>query len=218
MRALRTVGVSALAIVALMQTSCVVESDQPLIDIGKATLDERILGQWKSVEGDRTVLHFVGRPAGIADCPDALMVLHSVTVGSKQELSWDGLPVYGFTAKVGKDDYFHMIALAGDGDAQRPTDWKKVDIHSYLILKYAITDGRLTYWLMNLDAAAKAIDDGKLKGVVTRSKNKDGGESKGVQGVTFKDSSANLRRFLENGGNTTLFNDKEKIVLTRVKL
>ena len=94
---------------------------------------------------------------------------------------------------------------------------EKADIKSYFLIKYAIADDRLTFWLMDREATAKAVDGGKLKGAVTRSKTKDNSQVGAVERVMLKDSTENLRRFLENGGNTTLFNDKEKAVLTRVK-
>lgn len=203
----RTLGVVVVLILAMTQTSCMVESEHPLIEPEKAKLDERLFGQWKTVVDDRTMHHFIGKPVEIANCPAGLIVRHGATFSAQHEIAWDAQPLYGFAAKIGKDDYFHLIGFQDDGDIWKLTDWKQADIKSYLLIKYAVADGRLTYWPMNLETTAKAVDCGKLKGVVTRGKKR----------VMLKESTENLRRFLENGGNTTLFNDKEKTVLTRVK-
>ena len=119
----RTVGVIGMLLLAITQISCVVESEHPLIDPEKAQLDERLFGQWKMVDGDRTVHHFFGKPTGIMDCPAGLVVLHGATFSAKHEIDWDSQPMYGFAAKVGKEDYLHLIG--GNAEAKKMTEWKR---------------------------------------------------------------------------------------------
>ena len=211
----RIIRLAVVLILALTQTACMVTSENPLIAPESAKVDERLFGQWKRVEKDETAHYFIGRAAGITNCPEGLMVLHLAKIAPNHEIEWGEGPGYLFAAKVGKDDYLHLIERKDD--SKKMTEWNKTEIKSYHILKYSIVDDRLVGQLMDLDVTTMAIEKGKLKGEVHRRKGKDNLETGEVQSVILKESSENLRKYLENGGSRTLFNDKEKTVLTRVK-
>jgi hypothetical protein len=214
----RWLGGFCLFAVSLSQTSCVVDSLNPLSDPAAAEVDSRLFGQWRHKEGNETIDYIIGRPPenSIKDCPPGLMVVYSFRRSAKGEVSGGGEPMYFFVSKIGKDDYLNLFGLP---DGKRIEKWNREDLKSFFPVKYSVVQDRLTYWLMDLNATATVIESGKLKGNVTRKKiTKDGAQVDGpIDGVHLTDASASLAKFLDGAGGQTLFADKEKTVMERVK-
>lgn len=207
-------------LLALAQTSCVVESINPLSDPDDAKMDERLFGQWKVInkEKDRdTEFWFVGRPrvSEIKDAPAGLMVNYGLVISPQNEVSSNGMPSYFFVTKLGKNHYVNIATLEEPKEPKGPIVWKKSEVKGYLLMKYTVTESKLTMWMMDRELTAKAVDAGKLKGIVRRNKDKDGKETT-VESVTLKDSTADLAKFID-AANPSLFAEKEPIVLERVK-
>jgi hypothetical protein len=215
----RWFGGFCLFALSLSQTSCVVDSVEPLSDPATTEVDRRLFGQWKVKElgfvfplvpKSDTLDYIIGRPpeGSIKDCPPGLMVLHGFRRSAKDEVS-GGKAGYFFVTKIGKDDYMNLINLKDDKNLVK---WNREDLKSFTVVKYSVAQDRLTILLMDRSATATVIDSGKLKGKVTRPQ-ADGP----VDNVHLTDSSANLAKFLAADGSRTLFLDKGKMVMDRVK-
>ncbi len=201
------------------QTSCVVDSVEPLSDPANAEVDGRLFGQWKLKEGkNETTDYIIGRPpaGSIKNCPPGVMVAYAFRRSAKDEVSADSAPMYFFVTKIGKDDYLNLVNAKDD---KRLDTWNRDELKSFIPVKYSVAQDRLTILLMDLNATATVIESGKLKGKVFRQKTvKDGAQVDGrVEQVHLTDSSANLVKFLDGAGSRTLFPEKEKMVMDRVK-
>lgn len=214
----RWLGAFCLFALSLSQTSCVVDSVEPFSDPATAEVDGRLFGQWRHKEGTETLDYIIGRVPenSIKDSPSGLMVVYSFRRSAKNEVSGGGEPMYFFVSKIGKDEYVNLVAVA---DGKRFEKWNRDELKSFIPVKYSVAQDRLTYWLMDLNATATVIESGKLKGKVTRQKTtKDGAQVDGpIDGVHLTDSTANLAKFLDGAGGRTLFVDKGKTVMERVK-
>lgn len=190
----------AVLLFPMTQISCV-GSENPLSDPETCAFDERLVGQWKwksfRKNGTDTDV-FIGRPRDIKNRLDGMMV-----IGDLGRISVKDQPWYFFATKIGDDEYLQMMPnLFGE------SDWKKVNVKGYLIAKYKITDNRLTMWLIDHEAAKNAVNGGKLKGTV---------EAGFQETIKLKESSEGLRRYLQKGGNTSLFPDRVKQTFERVE-
>jgi hypothetical protein len=197
----------AILLVPMVQISCV-HSEHPLADPETCAFDERLVGQWKKVGQDGSEFVFIGRPRDIKNRPDGMMVLNDVSLSSeKHELFWNPTATYFFVTRVGNDEYLQTFILSGKYPNE--SDWKKVTVKNYIFAKFKITDDRLTLWIIGQEATATAVKGGKLKGGVKKA---DLGEW-----IVLNEDSEGLRRYLKQGGNTTLFPDSTKLSFVRVR-
>jgi hypothetical protein len=135
------------------------------------------------------------------------MVLNEASISTKHELFWNLKATYFFATKIGDDEYLQMFTLSGDHPSE--SDWKKVNVNNYIFAKYKIIDEPLTIWTIDYEAAANAVKGGKLKGTVEKPCL--------LERIVLKESSEGLRRFLQIGGNKSLFPDRMKMTLERVE-
>jgi hypothetical protein len=214
----RRFGGFFLFLLTTAQTACSgVSSEQPLSDPKSSEVDKRLFGQWKATD-NRDEMNFIfGRPPenSIEDCPPGLILAYSFNRNANDEIHADARPAYLFVTKIGDETYINGV---NGNDGKELQKWKADDLTRYSLMKYSVEAERLTIWLMNRDAAAKYVENGKLKGEVKRRQTKKDGPLDGeVDHVLLKDTTANLVKFLAGGGNRTLFSDKGKLVLNRVK-
>ncbi len=157
------------------------------------------------------MLYFIGKTDGEVDkAPKGLLGVHTVRVNTKAKaVASSGTPLYGFSSKIGSSDFLNLLELKKAND--QPLTWESKEAKKYLPMKYAVEPNRLTVWNLDLEATAKEVEGGKLAGKVNR------GMNKMIQSVFLTDSTEKLRGYFEKGGNKTLFNDKNKLVLERVK-
>jgi hypothetical protein len=196
----------AVLLVPMAQISCV-HSENPLADPETCSFDERLVGQWKNVRKDGTDFVFIGRPRDIKNRPDGMMVLNDASISTKHELFWNPRATYFFATKIGDDEYLQTVTLSGDHPSE--SDWKQVNVNNYIFAKYKIIDERLTLWTIDYKAAANVVKGGKLKGTV---------EKAGLgERIVLKENSEGLRRYLQKGGNTSLFPDSMKLTFERVE-
>ena len=209
---LRSLAGVFVVVLTLSQTACVVETQHPLSDPETATFDERLLGEWRGADGDgHFELYFIGKIEGaVGKAPTGLFGVHSVRVNTKAKaVASSESPLYGFSSKIGSSDFLNLVELKKTND--QPLAWESKEAKKYLPMKYAVEPNRLTVWNLDLEATAKEVEGGKLAGKVNR------GMNKMIQSVFLTDSTEKLRAYLEKGGNKTIFNDKNKLVLERVK-
>ncbi len=198
-----------LGLLLLSQTACVVESQHPLADPATATFDDRLFGEWRMPDGADYYQHyFIGKVRDeVADAPKGLFAIYHVRVNMKEKSIHPGdSPLFGFSCKVGASDFMNLVELKKEND--KPRTW---GTPKYLLTKYAVEKDKLTVWLFDLPATAKAVESGSLTGKV------DYGKDKKVRSVFLSDPTEKLRGFLEKGGEKSLFNEKAKLVLDRVK-
>jgi len=203
----RTIACAAVMLLLLSQTSCVY-SVNPLTDPEKCNIDERLIGVWKEAGKDDVSYVFIGRPWDVKGRPDGLMVMHSTTFNADHELNWIETPSYFFSVKVGEGQYLQCVKLSS---SKKLTEWDGAGKRLYQFWKYQIVADRLTLWMMDQDAAKKAIEDGVLKGTVQKKKTNITPE------VTLTEPTEGLRRYLASDRSKALFPEQTKITLQRVK-
>ena len=200
----------------LGQTACEVTTLHPLSNPQTATFDERLFGEWRlrnpADEGLYT-RYFVGRTVGeVKEAPKGLFVIHSVSVDTREKtVMANNLPLYGFSSKVDSNDFLNVVELKKEKD--QPLAWEVKEGRRYIPIKYVAEPNRLTIWLMDRAAATEAVEGRKLEGKVYGGMN----NMFQFQRVFLTETTENLRDFIEKGGHRTLFNDKNKQVLDRVK-
>jgi len=167
-----------------------------------------LVGLWKAVEGDEPSYLFIGRPSGVENRPDSLMVIHGARLNADQELSWDESPLFVFPVKLGESYYLQFVVPAGN---EKITTWEAIKEKVYIFLKYQVADGRLTLWSIDNKAAAKAIKDGALTGKVKESKTNENPE------VELTEPTEGLRRYFLSDRGKLLFPDSNKATFERVK-
>jgi hypothetical protein len=89
-----------------------------------------------------------------------------------------------------------------------PEEWRAGDVKGYLPFKYAIKDEKLTIWFMDGDASKKLVAAGELKGMVKKGF---------VTTVRLSEPTDRLRKFVQTDAGKSLFTEKTKVVLKRVK-
>ena len=190
-------------LLTLAQTSCV-ESEHPLVDPEKCKIDERLVGTWKMIkpEGDKDVVIRKPLAKEIKNCPEGLLV-----VTKNDDAAW---PSYWFVAKIGKDDYIQRLSSFLTNDKHQLAEWNQKEIGAYEFAKYTVVGGRLTLLVTDHQAATSAVQAGKLEGMI--------GSGMGRK-VYLSESTEGLRKYLEAGGNMTLFDMNKclKFTLDRVK-
>jgi hypothetical protein len=202
----RTIAGLAGLLLLVSQTSCVVYSVNPLADPEKCTIDERLIGVWKVADKDKVTYVIIGRPSDFKGRPDGLMVVHSTSFNANNELDWIETPICFFPVKLGETCYWQCIEPS---DSKRMTQWEAAGKRLYCFFKYQVSADRLTLWMMDRDAAKKAVQDGDLKGTVQ--------ENKSVTSpkVTLTEPSEGLREHFAR--SKALFPDTLKVALERVK-
>jgi hypothetical protein len=199
----------ALLLPLLSLASCVVESKNPLSDPDTSKPDRRLFGQWKGTNENKTTEYlFIGLPSvQIKGRPEGIMVAHTIDVTADHKISASAYAL--FVTTIGKDTYLNVFESKLAENAEQP-EWSKTNIQSVLPVQCVVTDDQLSIWLMDLEATAKVVDSGKLKGEVRR---KDGT----VSSVLLTDTTENLAAYLKDGGNKGLFAEKGALVYSRVK-
>jgi hypothetical protein len=192
------------AAVCLCFASCV-DTDKPLTDPEEATPDTRLLGLWKLSDGEHTVeFHHVGK----AGEPFADSVYRTVAVGfdadgvlDRPDGNLDSLVV---PTKLGDNRYL-SIGLVGK-DKYQAVDTHGLagaEIDNYMLMKYKIENDKITLWMTNSKAKIKAVESGKVAGVVK------GNDAR------LTDIRDNLRTFVTEN-DAELFSD-DPVVMTRVE-
>jgi hypothetical protein len=184
------------------------DSKNPLSDAEKSKPDMSLAGLWRETAkgGDVTYYH-VG---AIGDkAPRSVMrvlgITHIKSCGNVEP----GGDFVVFPAKIGANSYLN---LTGVDEPQiqllRKKGWNSKAV-GFWILRYKLDGDTLTIWHMDDDAKTRAIEGGKIKGVIERNKI-------GPDRVEFTDTTENLARFVASAGES-LFSTDDVMRLERVK-
>jgi hypothetical protein len=199
-----------IAVFGVMFAGCMAISDQPLSDPAKSAVDEKLFGFWlvKDDGRGRDVWVFGRAPAVGKNDPPGLMRMASVRISPKDEVDEPGSMLI-FPSQIGGNSYFNVIDEKMFNASTK--NWHTAKL-AYLLAKYRVTGDRLEIWSGNYSRVGAAIDKGLVKGEVTREK--DGK----VKTAKLTDTTENLAKFLQNGGDEALFGGDPSFVLTRVRL
>jgi hypothetical protein len=186
----------SMAAFCLLLTSCF-DSKVPLSDPGKSNADQRLAGIWRLRNDDGSVTYYhIGRVRG--RLPASVMrmawILHK-TDGTMQQL--DELLVFPTTigdktylnVTDGKDEQMKLLEEKG---------WTADTVSDYYIFRYQVKGDVLTVQAMDAKAKKRAIESGKVKGLIKKGK---------FTKVLFTDTSENLAKFVAEAGDD-LFSGK----------
>ena len=193
----------SIAVAVLLLVGCD-DSKNPLSNPQTSKPDARLAGLWRQQDtSGNTNFYHIGR-AG-ESLPEGVMRVISAAHSGDGELHEPGQLLIFPTTLAGAT-YLNVT----DGNKQQvklieEQGWKGVD--SYILLKYKVDGDTLLVWPTDGDAKKKAIESGKVKGLVEK-------QDSGTK-VVFTDTTENLARFFA-GAADSLF-AKEPIRLERVK-
>lgn len=215
MLSMRRVRAICLAVLTICLLSCV-ESENPVSDMDKATPDTDIYGTWcKTSEDNSKELLIIGRPlaADHKKVPAGIMHVIKIQINPKNEFGSPSEQVF-FSSTIARDRYFNEFkenpieAIPSDGKSA----WNSATIRGFYIRKYRVSGGKLTIWGGSREAVAAAIESKKIKGDVKRSDDKE----KSITSANITDSTANLAKYLDNGGSAALFPEDTKQTYVRM--
>ncbi len=197
-----------LLLVAILLPSCGrIRVTSPLSDPEKAKPDEQLCGMWKPTEQDENAPNkgflLIGK-VRVQDVPAGIMKALALEIDANKEIRDLGL--YFFTTSAADDSYASFF-LENVVDPGTSPVWNKKNMRSFLLYKYKVEEDKLTIWDMDDDAVEAAVRQGLVKGKI---------EGKNTKTVTLTDGE-DLLRYLKEGGDKKLFEEKHKKVFLRVK-
>jgi hypothetical protein len=196
---MKTLVSIVIPVVCLSLTGCD-DSKTPLSDPQTSKPDGRLDGVWRLRGEDGQVTYYhIGR----ADEKLPQGVMRAVGVTHRERRVEPPAEFLMFPTVLGNKTYLNMT----EGKEQQTKlieekGWKAVD--SYLIFKYQVDGDKLLVWVMDGDAKKRAIEGGKIKGVIEQNKP-----------AKFTDTTENLARFVSEAGNELFPN--EPVRLERIK-
>lgn len=204
MRTKRFLQLLSLASLCLLLTSCI-DSKVPLSDPDKSKADERLAGVWRFEGKERQVSYYhIGR---FGDrLPKSVMRAVGITHTQDGEIKSAG-ELLIFPTTIGEKTYLNIC----DGKDKQmklleEKGWTAKTPAFYLIFRYQITGDELVVQAMDAEAKKRAIQDGKVEGVIEKNR---------FTKVFFTDTTENLAKFVGEAGDD-LFS-KDVVRLDRVK-
>jgi hypothetical protein len=194
------------AVAACLLSAGCDDSKNPLSDPQKSKPDARLTGVWRlrDKEGDVTYYH-------IGSVGDKLPPSVMRVLGVRHEKNGNVRPggdLLIFPTTLGTDTYLNVIGVDDQQIGLLEKKGWNPQIAGFFLLKYQVEGDTLLIRLMDGDAKKKAIEGGKVKGVVEKPNN-------GPGKVEFTDTSENVARFVASAGDS-LFS-KDVLRLERVK-
>lgn len=194
MKAKRRIAAAALAMLCLSLTSCI-DSQNPLCSPDLAKIDPAIVGIWqiKSDSGELQYYH-IARADG--KLPAGILRIVLVSHGKNGSVSRPG-EMLAFCTTIRENHYLN-VALIDDKDIEQfdKPGWKPSLIKGYILVKYQVGGDSVTFWNMDQEAKRRAIDDGKVKGTVTKN------------AVYFTDTTENVVKLLTGAKAGVYFTKK----------
>jgi hypothetical protein len=176
------------------------DSKNPLSDPQTSKPDERLVGVWQLPDkGGATYYHIghAGKPL-----PEGVMRVAFVR-HEKGKIESPG-EFLMFPTVLGEKTYLNVTDLKGQRGKRSEEQVLKAG-NSYYLFRYQVDGDKLAVWVTNAAAKKRAIDDGKIKGVIEKNKP-----------AKFTDTTENVARFVAETGDG-LFS-KEPLRLERVEM
>ncbi len=187
MRKHAAVVIGFLMLACLLIAGCD-DSSVPLSDANQASLDKELIGLWKHKHQNGVTYTHVGRLGG--EAPKGVMRMVMVSRSKSDELR-EPYEILAFRSTIAGQGYLNICGLAKEQlDAALKDGWPSGQLKSYLLVKYRVDRDALLLWPMDNEAKKKAIEAGKIKGVI-----------KDATYVRFTDTTENLVKFAERCGN-----------------
>jgi hypothetical protein len=185
-----------LAILPLFSACSVVQSKNPLSPRSSAVRDGRIEGLWQEDLGKGSFQYvFFTYHAGRND--GSIMEFKKNDVGSVSSAQYDF-----FVTRTPKHDYLNVTNGHTDNEQTFPVGRPG----SYSFAEYHFNwMGRLVYSMIGGNGFAKAIDEGKLKGIVERD------SKKNITAIYLTDSSKRILDFIESSKPQDVFDSTAKL-------
>ena len=179
------------------------DSKNPLSDPQKSKADEKLIGVWRhrTGDGEETIYH-VGRAGD--KFPKGVMRIVEIS-HAKGEVA-PPTEYLAYPTAIGGKTYLNVVWEEKLVRQLDENGWKGDGIAGYTFVKYAFDGDKLTVFLMDEPAKAKAIKDGKIKGV-----------KNGNDPAMFTDSTENVTRFVA-AADAGLWNTAESVSMERVYL
>lgn len=184
-------------------------SENPLTDEKTSTLDGRLIGYWRYVpkkKGDTGPPPYViGR---LKDKPNVLEMTW-VELDGEGHVTVTQSPLYA--TKIGEEHYLSISTQERDPDKRKS---------AFLITRYELDDDTCRLYCMEPEQIVAAIEGGKLKGVVKRSKRKEGAdpnEPTNYEEIRITAEPKELAEFLKGQGKTCFHDEPMDFKRTRTE-
>ena len=177
--------IAALLLVICAFTACPPTSKNPLAVAKNSVRDARLDGMW--VNADQTRYVYFLRAA---DLQTEALIFGDTSDGSAYTFS---------TTRIGEQSYIDVRSINILKHHKPDSD--------YFFARYEFTkNGELRIWKMNEDLVKAAVQSGRLKGKIVKSKNSQKTNLDEI--VTLSDSTENLARFVRESDPGKLFDQK----------
>lgn len=202
------------AVFPLLLASCTVESTHPLSDPDQSKPAIDVSGIWTLKNNDGIAILLIG-PAHETSTreglPAGIMRLAASSIDSNNLVATPEEIVF-FVTRLKSGNYLNWFDEKSiTADSKKP--WKSSVVERYTIMKYAVVADKLELRFANRENAARDIESGKVQGSVKRDNKKQ------LKFVQLTDTTENLQKYIENGGDRNLFpHDDEKIVFDRLRI
>jgi hypothetical protein len=181
----------------LLLTGCD-DSTTPLSDPQTSKADERLVGVWQQNNGD--VFYHIGHTD--KTFPKGMMRVVMVT---HHEAGVDPPDEYlAYSTVLGNKAYLNVVIDEEQVKVLNAKGWKTDVVKSYTFMKYQLDGDTLTVWTIDETAKQKAIESGKIKGVI-----------EDYKPAMFTDTAENIARYIADAGDS-LWITKEPGRLERV--
>jgi hypothetical protein len=172
------------------------DSKNPLSDPQTSKPDERLSGVWQWTGKDGQVTYYHVGCASEKLPKGTMRVAHVQHEKGRIESPGEFLM---FPTILGEKTYLNVAAVKGQQvKLVEEKGWKAVD--SYMILKYQVDGDQLSVWAMDADAKKRAIDGGKVEGVIEKNKP-----------IKFTDTTENVARFVAEAGDSLFSKKPERL-------
>ena len=190
---------------SLLLTSCF-DTKNPLSDPQKSKPDDRLSGLWR-FRGDSGEVNYyhIGPVGGKL----AASILRVVSVQHMPDRTMQSGELLVFPTTIGDKTYLNVAdTTPSQLTLLEEKGWTDEAIKEYVLLRYQITGDTLSIQWMDSDAKKRAIEAGKIKGVIEKDQDRN-------TRVHFTDTTENLAKFVAEAGDT-LFS-KDVLRLERMK-
>src|SRR5262245_19667591 len=213
----RAVATATIAICAMSLASCQVKSKNPLSDPDRSRPDPALYGTWlvqdretkktEDANGERAFV-FLGRATEADHGHFPAGIMRGVAMGFTKERVRRPMEFHFFVTQLRNGNYMNVFDEA-PLYKKGYVEWEKLAIKEYSLVKFRVSDDKLEIWSGQFTAVRDAIENGKLRGKVTKHWL--------LPSAELTDATPRLTEYLEMTGGRELFNEEkdQPIVLIR---
>lgn len=204
---MRSTSLAVVSVLVVVVSGCVL-SENPLSDPARTVVDEDLCGAWARTQNGRIDQYaIVGRPDG-GKLPPGAMTLQLFDVDENKTTTTAPSVFVFFISKLGKNEYWNLLVHPDPSDRGSVAPLENVDFskwlqkaeHRFLFCRAVRTKEEITLLEMDSEAVAKAVNEGKLRGRVSRNPKKIPELS-----VHLTESTANLEKLFGSDAATEFF-------------